>query len=93
MIFENSVFTLSATDLSNHLACGHLTQLNRLVAQDKIKKPSWYDPSLEVLIQRGWDHEAAYVEFLKGKRLATGNLKGKPQQNSLNLSNRKLICK
>lgn len=77
MIFENSVFTLSATDLSNHLACDHLTQLNRLLAQDKIKKPTWYDPSLEVLIQRGRDHEAAYVEFLAQKGLSIINLKGK----------------
>jgi hypothetical protein len=53
MKWINTSFQRAATDLSNHLACGHLTQLNRLVALNEIKKPTWHDPSLDVLIQRG----------------------------------------
>ena len=76
-------FYLSATDLSNQLACQHLTQLNRRVALGKIGKPSWYDPSIEILIQRGQEHEAAYVEYLKSKGLVVINLRGQSQEATI----------
>ncbi|WP_276374586.1 TM0106 family RecB-like putative nuclease [Chryseolinea sp. H1M3-3] len=76
MKYVTEIFQLSATDLSNHLGCHHLTQLNRLVAQEKIKKPAWYDPSLEILIQRGQEHEAAYVQHLIRKGLSVVTLRG-----------------
>jgi uncharacterized protein len=63
MIFSNDHFQLAATDLSNHLGCDHLTQLNRLVAKGEETKPNWNDPSLAVLAKRGEEHEAAYGEF------------------------------
>src|SRR5688572_3523476 len=71
-------FQLAATDLSNHLCCEHLTQLKRLVALDEIKEPHYHDPSLDALIKRGEEHEAAYVCYLKkNKKLTTINLRGK----------------
>jgi predicted RecB family nuclease len=76
MIYTSGSFSLAATDLSNHLSCSHLTQLQRKVALDEIKKPSWRDPSLDVLIKRGQEHEAAYVEFLSNKGLKVVNLNG-----------------
>ena len=76
-------FYLSATDLSNQLACQHLTQLNRRVALGEIKKPTWYDPSIEILIQRGQEHEAAYVEYLKSKGLVVINLRGQSQDATI----------
>lgn len=76
-------FRLSATDLSNHLSCSHLTQLNRLVALGELKRPKWYDPSLEILIQRGQEHEAAYIEYLKKRGLSISNLKGQPLAASI----------
>jgi predicted RecB family nuclease len=76
MKYVTEIFQLSATDLSNHLSCYHLTQLNRLVAQGKIKKHTWYDPSLEILIQRGQEHEAAYVQHLIHKGLTVVSLRG-----------------
>ncbi len=75
-------FVLSATDLSNHLSCQHLTQLNRSVALGELKKPMWSDPALEVLIARGREHEDAYIEFLKRKGLTTIDLDGKPLEAS-----------
>lgn len=74
MNFTNNIFQLSATDLSNHLSCRHLTELNRKVALGELKRPYWTDPQLEILIKRGQDHEKAYVEFLKasGKTVAAG---------------------
>lgn len=76
MIYSSDHFQLAATDLSNHLSCSHLTQLQRKVALDEIKKPSWHDPSLDVLIKRGQEHEAAYVEFLSKKGMKVVNLNG-----------------
>lgn len=76
-------FSFSATDLSNHLSCKHLTQLNRLVAQGELKKPTWRDPALDVLIQRGKEHEAAYVEYLSKKGLRVVNLTGQTLEATL----------
>lgn len=77
MQYSENNFLLSATDLSNYLSCAHLTQLHRKVALGEIKKPSWRDPSLDVLIKRGQEHEAAYVEFLSKRGLTVVNLNGK----------------
>ncbi|HEY0742333.1 MAG TPA: TM0106 family RecB-like putative nuclease, partial [Chryseosolibacter sp.] len=77
MQYVHDKFLLAATDLSNHLGCPHLTQLQRKVALREISKPSWRDPSLDVLIKRGQEHEAAYVNFLEKKGLSVVNLNGK----------------
>ena len=77
MNFINNIFQLAATDLSNHLSCRHLTELNRKVALGELKRPHWNDPSLEVLEQRGRDHEAAYVSFLVGNGYNIINLAGR----------------
>ncbi len=82
MQLTNSTFKLSASDLSNQLSCDHLTQLNRKVALGELKRPSYRDPSLDVLIQRGRDHEAAYVNHLsKGKKVV--DLRGQSQLATL----------
>ncbi len=65
MHVEGGELFLSATDIANHLACRHLTQLDRAVAERRIAAPSWMDPSVELLRQRGAIHERAYVEHLK----------------------------
>jgi uncharacterized protein len=43
----------------------------------EIKKPGWYDPSIQILIERGQEHEEAYVEFPRAQGLTIANLKGK----------------
>lgn len=83
MTDDKDTFQLSATDLSNHLGCDHLTQLNRLVAQGEATKPNWNDPSLAVLAKRGEDHEAAYVEYLKKQGLNSIYLKNQPIQATM----------
>ena len=53
----------SATDLSRHLACDHLTTLRRAVALGEIEAPPPYDdPRGDVLKQRGIEHEARLLE-------------------------------
>lgn len=65
MLKVGSHFQLSASDLVGHLNCHHLTQLNLQVAQGAKGKPSVWDPSLEILWERGAVHERAYVQHLR----------------------------
>jgi uncharacterized protein len=60
---------ISASDLSKHLACRHLTSLDLLAAKGTISKVYRSDPSLDVLIERGYRHEAAYLDHLKARGL------------------------
>jgi len=57
----------SATDLSQHLACKHLTQLNRQVAEGRRPPPPQEDAALALLQQRGLAHEAAYLSHLEAE--------------------------
>src|SRR6202790_93391 len=66
---------LSATDLSNHLACRHVTTLDLLVARGEKRVPEWAAPDLVVIRERGARHEAAYLAYLaEHKKLAVVNL-------------------
>ncbi len=55
----------SATDLSHFLACSHLTLLDRRTALGGPQPPKYDDPSLEVLWQRGLEHEQAFLAALR----------------------------
>ena len=57
----------SATDLANHLGCRHLTNLDHRVAHGVLERPKFVDPVLEVLAERGLQHEAEYATFLRGQ--------------------------
>ena len=69
----NGSLRLSASDLVNHLACRHLSELNFEVVVRARAAPSHWDPTLELLQKRGLAHEQAYIEHLKdaGHRVAT----------------------
>ncbi len=56
---------LSATDLANHLGCPHLSQLDRAAAEGRLHKPRWQDPIAEILRERGFAHEKAYLDYLR----------------------------
>ncbi|HET6629427.1 MAG TPA: TM0106 family RecB-like putative nuclease [Woeseiaceae bacterium] len=59
---------LSATDLANHLSCPHLSQLDRAAAEGRLRKPKWQDPITDILRERGFAHEAAYLDHLRETR-------------------------
>ena len=61
----NKKLHLSATDMSNHLACGHLTQLELRKTKGELDKPVRNSPFLDRIKARGIEHEAAYVRYLK----------------------------
>ena len=73
MKLEKDALRLAATDLANHLACRHLTTLDRGLAEGKWKAPDWYRPEAEVLQQRGIEHEQEFLRHLEsqGRRIAT----------------------
>jgi len=61
---QQQSFSLSATDLSNFLACRHRIGLEMAAATGKIRKPRFDDPQLDALFRRGLEHERAHVEAL-----------------------------
>ncbi len=71
---ESGHIRLSATDLSNHLACNHLTSLDLAVAIGRRSAPNWESPDLWVIRERGEAHEKAYVTHLQNEGLNVVNL-------------------
>lgn len=67
---------LSASDLVGHLNCGHLTGLDIAVANGTLAKPAVWDPLLELLWERGAQHEQGYVEYLSAQGLAVTVIEG-----------------
>ena len=65
MRHANGQLSFSATDLSRHLGCHHLTSLRRGVAFGELEPPPSYDdPRAEVLRQRGVEHEQGLLDQL-----------------------------
>src|SRR4051812_37033398 len=73
---------VSATDLANHLSCRHLTTLDIRLAKGEISAPSWENPHLVVLQQRGLEHERSYIEDLRAKGLSLVDLSNKPKESA-----------
>ena len=65
---------LSASDLSNHLACRHLTMLELQVARGERTAPDWAAPDLKVIQELGLRHEKAYLAHLLAQGLKVENL-------------------
>ncbi|MCX6593176.1 MAG: TM0106 family RecB-like putative nuclease [Acidobacteria bacterium] len=65
---------LAATDISNHLFCGHLTALNVSESRGERVSPPVRAPHLVVIQERGLDHERAYIEHLLSEGLSIKNL-------------------
>lgn len=76
MRMSGSAIELTASDLSGFLSCIHLTALDLAVAQGKREAPSWVDPVVSVLRERGLEHERAYVEKLRAQGLTITDLSG-----------------
>ena len=67
MKLTSDLLRLSATDLANHLACRHLTGLDRGTVEGRWKPPDWYRPEAAILRERGLEHERAYLEHLAAR--------------------------
>jgi predicted RecB family nuclease len=66
---------LSASDLSNHLGCRHLTSLDLRVARGQRGAPEWRSPDLFVIQELGSRHEAAYLNFLLDRGVSLADLR------------------
>ena len=73
---------VSATDLANHLSCRHLTTLDIRLAKGEIAEPSWENPHLVVLQQRGLEHERSYIDGLRAKGLSLVDLSNEPEETA-----------
>ena len=87
MYIDADTLSISASDISNQLACKHLTQLNRAVAEGRLEAPKWPDPMLVVLRKRGLAHEHGYVEHLR----ASGLQIVQPEEGSIGLSTQRTL--
>lgn len=72
----NDQIHLSATDLAGRLSCTHLTALDMQVASGILAKPAHWDPLLEILRERGFRHEQAFIDFLTAAGLAITKIEG-----------------
>src|SRR5215470_2240918 len=68
MKIVNGQLRLTATDVSNHLACRHLTQLELSVARGERDAPEWAAPDLKVIQELGKRHEAKYLKHLEEEK-------------------------
>jgi len=74
---------LAATDLSNHLACRHLTSLDLSVAHGLRTAPDWRSPDLKVIQELGLRHEAAYLQSLQDAGLSFVDLRAMNEQQAI----------
>ncbi len=57
----------AATDLAGFLACEYLTALERAALADLVERPTRNDPELDVIRQRGLQHEERYLADLRAE--------------------------
>ena len=74
MKITGGTLRLSATDLSNHLFCGHLTALNISESRGELVAPPIHAPHLVVIQERGLTHERTYIDHLVSQGLTVKNL-------------------
>src|SRR5437764_111467 len=69
MRLHDSTLILTPTDIANHLACRHLTQLDRArLAGERIELR--LDPRIDALRHRGETHEKGFVDSLAAEGLS-----------------------
>src|ERR1700688_4594528 len=86
MRIESDQIRLAATDLSNHLACRHLTALDLSVARGQRRAPEWRSPDLQVIQQLGLRHEAAYLQSLRDAGVSFADLRQINEQRAVSES-------
>jgi predicted RecB family nuclease len=92
MKLASELIRLSATDLSNHLACRHVTTLDLQAARGEKRAPDWAAPDLVVIRERGERHETAYLAYLaEQKKLRVVNLAEIKDEKELLAETRRLM--
>jgi hypothetical protein len=82
MKINSNRIQLSASDLSNFVACRHLIWLDLRAAHQEIQAPPYYEPTLVAIQERGLEFEKEYLEWSKmdrsGRRCLPVSLPGSP---------------
>jgi hypothetical protein len=76
MKMSGKTIQLSASDRVGHINCRYLTDLDLKVAKGALAKPTYQDPGLDLLIERGRLHEQGYLEHLKAQGRAVTVIEG-----------------
>ena len=71
---SDRLLQLSPTDLANHLACAHLTQLELRVVRGELERPQVDDPYGRIIMAKGTEHEAAHLALLEASGLAVARM-------------------
>ena len=78
MHLVDELLRLSATDLANHLGCAHLSRLDLAVAEGRARRIHRSDPIVELLAERGREHEAGYLHHLRAQKLVVAEIRTAP---------------
>src|SRR5678809_502697 len=71
----------SATDLLNFMGCDHATALDMQVMADGLARPTGEDDAyLEILKEKGNEHERTYLEKLRAEGKSIVEIKDNPSQ-------------
>jgi hypothetical protein len=62
---SNNSVVFSASDLSNHIHCRHLTNQNKKVVDGELKNPFSSSRLLDLLRERGIDFEKSFLNKIK----------------------------
>lgn len=65
----NGQLIVSPSDLTDHVACRHLTRLELAVLERELERPENGDPHLALIAQKGIEHEAAQLAVLRDRGL------------------------
>lgn len=76
-----SLTVCSASDLAAFLGCRHRTALDMATVRGRRERPHFRDPLVDVLFQRGLEHEEAYVDSLKAAGLSVIDLSALKNQD------------
>jgi uncharacterized protein len=83
MRLVGELLRLSATDLANHLGCAHLSELDLAAAEGRARRPHRDDPILELLTERGREHEAQYLRHLRAQKLGVVEIRTPPNDEGI----------
>jgi predicted RecB family nuclease len=76
MLRASGHLQLSASDLTGHLNCRHLTQLEMETVNGAREVPKQWDPLLQVLWERGARHERNYAQLLRSEGYSVVQIEG-----------------
>jgi uncharacterized protein len=83
MKFDGERLRLSASDVANFVACGHLTRLDLLHARGEIQPPSAFDAGFQDLVARGEAHEAAVLKRFRAGGWRVAEVSGWPEAGAV----------